>query len=136
MEFAFRLATNPLYLGPVRANFKKIAEKVNEIFHDDQPHYTRTTLKIALQGYRRRVRSTGNFRTDPEMLFTEALASDPAYQLGARIKAEQIARKVNEEYHAGQPVRTALGIRAAIQRYRLQLAGVKVCYLREAFLPC
>jgi hypothetical protein len=123
IEYAFRLAADPLYLGPVRANFKKIAEKVNEVFHAGNPHYTRTTLKIALQSYRRRDRSTVESLADSEMLFAEMLACDLAYQLSARIKAAEIAQKVNEEYHSGRPVRNPLGIRTAIQRYRRQKAN-------------
>ena len=118
IEFAFRLATDPRYLGPVRANFRKIAEKVNEVFHAGNPRYTRTTLKIALQSHRRRDRSAAESPADPEMSFAEKLARDPAYQLPARIKAAEIARKVNEEYHGGRPVRNPLSIRDAIQRYR------------------
>lgn len=118
MEFAFRLATNPLYLGPVRTNFKKVAEKLNEAFHSDQPLFTRTTLKIAIQRYRRQARSTGHYAADPEMSFAEMLATDPAYQIASRIKAKQIAGKVNDEYHDGQPVRNAVSIRAAIRRYQ------------------
>lgn len=118
MEFAFLLATNPLYLGPVRANFKKIAEKVNEVFEDCSPLYTRTTLKIALQRYRRQARSAGHVGTDPEVLFAAKLASHPAYQLAPRLKAEQIAGKVNDEYHEGRLVRNAMSIRAAIRRHR------------------
>ena len=57
------------------------------------------------------------------MLFTESLAHDSAYQFPARIKAEEIARKVNQEYHGGKPVRNPVSIRAAIQRYRRQKAG-------------
>ena len=105
IEFAVRLATDPCYRGPVRANFRRIAEKVNETFHAGDPRYTRTTLKIALQSHRRHNRSAAGASTDPEMLFAEKLARDPAYQLPARVKAAQIARKVNEEYHGGKPVR-------------------------------
>jgi hypothetical protein len=58
-----------------------------------------------------------------------ALSLDPAYQIPARIKAAKIARKVNEEYHGGTPVRNSLSIRSAISRYwkhrRQNLAGVK-----------
>jgi len=61
------------------------------------------------------------------MSFAESLARDPAYQFLARIKAAEIARKVNEEYHGGKPVRNPLGIRAAIQRYRRQKAGPAAC---------
>jgi hypothetical protein len=35
---------------------------------------------------------------------------------------ELIAQRVNTEYHGGQSVRNAISIRAAIQRYRRQLA--------------
>jgi hypothetical protein len=122
VEFAFRLAENPLYRGPVRANFGKIAEKVNEVFHAGAPHYTRITMKVALQRHRRRQRSLAGSPADPEMSFTDRLARDPAYQFLARIKAEEIARAVNEEYHGGRPVRNPLSIRAAIQRYRRQNA--------------
>jgi len=122
IEFAFRLAANPLYRGPVRANFGNIAEKVNEVFHAGAPHYTRITMKIALQRHRRRQRSPAGWPADPEMSFTETLARDPAYQFLARINAEEIARMVNAEYHGGKPVRNPLGIRAAIQRYRRQKA--------------
>jgi hypothetical protein len=120
IEFAFSLATNLCYLGPVRANFKKISEKVNENFHSGNSHYTRTTLKIALQRHRRHSRSAAKFAPDPEMLFAEKLACDPAFQIPARIKGEEIARKVNEEYHGGKPVRNSLSIRGAIRRYRQQ----------------
>lgn len=123
IEFAYRLANDPLYKGPVRANFKKMAEKVNEVFHTSNLHYTRITLKIALQGYRRRNRSAADSLVDLEMSFTEKLSRDPAYQLPARIKAVEIAHKVNEVYHGGRPVRNPLGICDAIQRYRRQSAG-------------
>ena len=122
IEFAFLLATDPRYTGPVRANFRKMAEKVNEVFHAGNPHYTRTTLKIALQSYRRRNRSAAESPADPEMSFAEKLTRDPAYQLPARIKGAEIARKVNEEYHGGRPVRNPLTISDAIQRYRRQMA--------------
>jgi hypothetical protein len=122
-EFAFRLAADPLYRGPVRANFGEIAEKVNEVFHAGIPHYTRITMKIALQRHGRHQRSRTGSPADPEMSFTDSLARDPAYQFPARIKAEEIARKVNQEYHGGKPVRNPLGIRAAIQRYRRQHEG-------------
>ena len=123
VEFAFRLAENPLYRGPLRANFGKIAEKVNELFHAGAPRYTRITMKIALQRHRRRQRSPAGWPADPEMSFTDRLARDPAYQFLARIKAEEIVRIVNEEYHGGKPVRNPVSIRAAIQRYRRQHVG-------------
>ena len=123
IEFAIRLATDPRYLGPVRANFRRIAEKVNEVFHAGNLRYTRTTLKIALQSHRRCNRSGAESPTDPEMSFAEKLAREPAYQLPARVKAAQVARRVNEEYHGGKPVRNPLAIRAAIRRYRRQNAG-------------
>ena len=126
VEFLFRLAENPLYRGPVRANFGKIAEKVNERFHAGAPHYTRITIKVALQRYRRHQRSLAGSPANPEMSFTDRLARDPAYQFLARIKAEEIARMVNEEYHGSRPVRNPLSIRAAIQRYRRQNAGSRM----------
>jgi hypothetical protein len=123
IEFANRLAADPRCLGPVRTDFKRIADEVNEAFHAGNPHYTRTTLKIALQSHCRHNRSAAGASTDREMLFAEKLARDPAYQLPARVKAAQIARKVNEEYHGGKPVRNACSIRAAIRRYLGQGAG-------------
>jgi hypothetical protein len=123
IEFAVRLATDPRYRGPVRANFTKIAAKVNGEFHAGAPRYTRITMKVALQRYRRHERSEARYPADPEMSFAERLACDPAYQFPARIKAVDIAREVNAEYHGGKPVRKPLGIRAAIQRYRRQSAG-------------
>jgi hypothetical protein len=117
------LAADPLYRGPVRANFGKIAEKVNEVFHVGIPHYTRITLKVALQRHRRHQLSHAGSPADPEMSFTDSLARDPAYQFLARIKGEEIAREVNAEYHGGRPVRNPVSIRAAIQRYRRQKAG-------------
>ncbi len=122
-EFVFRMAMDPRYLGPVRANFRKLAEKVNEVFHAGNPRYTRTTLKIALQSHRRHDHLSAESAADPEMSFAEELTRDPAYQLPARMKGVQIARKVNEEYHGGEPVRNSLSIRAAIQRYRRQHVG-------------
>lgn len=122
IEFAVHLSTDPLYLGPVRANFRKIAEEVNKVFHSGNPRYTRTTLKIAVQSYRRHVRSSGALPPDPEMSLADRLVCDPAYQLPARIRAAEIARKVNEEYHGGQPVRNSVSVRAAIRRYRKQAA--------------
>jgi hypothetical protein len=123
IEFAFGLATDPRYLGPVRANFKMMAEKVNEVFHAGNPRDTRTTLKIALQRRRRRGRSAAESIADPEMWFAEELARNRAYQLPARMKGAEIARMVNEKYHGGKPVRNSLSIRAAIQRYRRQHEG-------------
>ena len=78
IEFAFRLAVDPRYLGPVRANFRKIAEIVNEVFHAGNLRYTRTTLKIALQSHRRRDRLAAESHADPEMVFAEKLAYDPS----------------------------------------------------------
>lgn len=118
IEFACRLAADPRYRGPARSNFGKIAEKVNEAFRAGIPHYTRITVKIALQRYRRHERSAAGSPADPEMSFAESLARDPAYQFLARIKAAEIAREVNAEYHGGRAVRNPLGIRAAIRRYR------------------
>ena len=123
IEFAFRLAADPNYLGPVRANFRKMAEKVNEVYHENNPRYTRTSLKIALQSHRRCDRREAESPENPEMSFAGKLTGDPAYQLPARIKAAEIARKVNEVYHGGRPVRNPRGIRTAIQRYRRQKAG-------------
>ena len=123
VEFAFRLAADPRYRGPVRSNFGKIAEKVNEVFHAGAPCYTRITMKIALQRHRRHQHSPAGCPADPEMSFTERLAQDPAYQFLARIKAAEIAREVNDEYHGGNPVRNAVSIRAAISRYRCQEAA-------------
>jgi hypothetical protein len=123
LEFASRLAADPRYQSSVRANFGSIAEKVNQVFHAGAPHYTRITMKIALQRHRRRQRSLAGWPADPEMSFTDRLARDPAYQFLARIKAGEIARKVNQEYHGGKPVRNPVSIRAAIQRYRRQKAG-------------
>ncbi len=125
IEYAFGLATDPRYLGPIRANYRKMAEKVNDMFHAGKPRYTRTTLKIALQRHRRHKRSTAKSPAGPEMSFAEELAHNPAYQLPARIKAAEIACKVNEEYHGGKPVRNPLSIRAAIKRYRRRNAGLK-----------
>lgn len=124
IEFACGLATDPRYLGPVRANFKMMAEKVNRVFHAGNPRYTRTTLKIALQRRRRRGRSAAESIADPEMSFSEKLACNRAYQLPARMKGAEIARVVNEQYHGGKPVRNPLSIRAAIQRYRRQSVGL------------
>ena len=121
VEFAYRLSTDPRYLGPVRADFNKIAGEINEFFYNREPHYTRITLKIALQRFRRQARSTGQSALDPEMAFAESLASDPEFQTGPRIKMDLIAKAVNLEYHGGKPVRNAIGIRAAIQRYRRQM---------------
>jgi hypothetical protein len=118
IEFAVRLAAEPQYRGPVRENYRKLAEMVNEMFHTGNPHYTRTSLKIALQSHRRRDRLAAESHADPEMFFAEKLAYDPSYRLPARIKATEIARKVNEEYHGGSPVRDGGGIRAALRRYR------------------
>jgi len=56
-----------------------------------------------------------------EVEFAESLASDPEFQTGPRIKMDLIAKAVNLEYHGGKPVRNAIGIRAAIQRYRRQM---------------
>jgi hypothetical protein len=56
IEFAIRLATDPRYLGPVRANFRRIAEKVNEAFHAGNLRYTvRNPFGIcaAIRRYRR-----------------------------------------------------------------------------------
>jgi len=117
IEFAFCLAADPCYLGPVRANFRRIAEKINAVFYDGAPHYTRTSLKIALQSHRRRDRSVAKSSADPAISFAEELTRNPAYQLRARIKAAEIARKVNEEYHGGRPVRNPHTISDAIQRH-------------------
>jgi hypothetical protein len=117
LEFASSLAAEPRYRGPVRANFGKIADKVNEMFHAGIPHYTRITMKVALQRHRRRERSGAVCPSDPEMSFTERLTRDPAYQFLARLKAEEIAREVNAQYHGGQPVRNSVSIRAAIRRH-------------------
>jgi hypothetical protein len=122
IEFAVRLAAELRHLGPVRVNFGKIAEKVNEVFHADIPRYTRTTLKIALQSHHRQNWSAAESSADPEMLFAERLARDTAYQLPACIKVSEIAGKVNEEYHGGRPVRNPRSIQAAIERYRRQYA--------------
>ena len=122
-EFAFRLATDPRYLGPIRSNFKRIAEKINEVFYDGAPHYTRTSLKIALRSERRRGHSAAESPAAPEISFADELTRNPAYQLPARIKAAEIARKVNEEYHGGRPVRNPFTISDAIQRYRRQSKG-------------
>jgi hypothetical protein len=124
IEFAVSLAADPRYLGPIRTNFKRIAEKVNEVFHSRNPRYTRTTLKIALQSRRRHDRSAIEFPEDQELSFAEKLTRDPAYQLTARIKGAEIARRVNEEYQGGRPVRNPLSIGDAIQRYRRQHAGL------------
>jgi len=118
LEFASRLAAEPRYRGPVRANFGMIADKVNEVFHAGIGYYTRITMKIALQRHRRHERSGVAGPPDPEMSFADGLARDPAFQFLARIKAEEIAREVNAEYHAGKRVRNAVSIRAAIGRYR------------------
>ena len=133
IEFAFRLAADPQYQGPGRANYKKMAEKVNEAFHSGNPHFTRTSLKIALQRHRRNVHSAAEPPTDPEMSFAENLTRDPDYRLPARIKAAEIARRVNEEYHGGSFVRNPLSIRAAIKRYRLQSAGLPAADCRKMF---
>ena len=118
IEFVSRLATDPRYLGPVRINYRKLSEKVNEAFHFGKPHYTRITLKIALQRFRRRKDTEGDATAESELLFAERLSLDPAYQIPARMKAAKIARKVNAEYHGGKPVRNSVGIRSAISRYR------------------
>jgi hypothetical protein len=117
IEFVSYLTTDPQYMGPVRANFKKISEKVNEVFHSGKPYYTRVSLKIALQRYRRKG-TEGDTTVDPEILFAERLSCHPVYQIPARINAAKIARKVNEEYHGGRPVRNSLSISGAIRRYR------------------
>ena len=133
IEFAVRLAADPQYRGPVRVNYRKLAEEVNEMFHAGNRHYTRTSLKIALQSHRRHIRSVAESPADPEMLFAENLTCDPAYRLPARIKAADIARRVNEEYHGGRPVRNPPGIRTAIQRYRRQNAGPTSVDCRNMF---
>lgn len=120
VEYVFRLAQDPRYQGPIRANFVRIAEKVNETFHHGNPRYTRITLKIALQSHRRRNLSAADPFADPEIRFAEKLACNPAYQVPARIKAAEIARKVNDEYHDGRPVRNHVSISDVIRRYRRQ----------------
>jgi hypothetical protein len=117
IEFAFRLATDPRYLGPVRVNYSKLADQVNAEFNSGNPRYTRTTLKGALLRHRRHQRSAVESTADPEMSFAEMPVCDAAYQLPARVKAVQIARKVNEEFHGGKPVGNALSIRTAIRRF-------------------
>ncbi len=126
LEFASGLAADPHYLGPVRMNFKLMAQKVNEVFHANNPCYTRITLKRALQALRRCACSGAEFVADPEIAFAASLGCDPAYQLPARMKGLEIARRVNEEYQNGKPVRTPLGIRSAVQRYRRQNADPAV----------
>ena len=126
IEFASRLAANRHYLGPVRANYRKIAETINATFKRSRMLYTRTTLKIALQRYRRQIRSMGLYAPYPEIWFAEMLTFNPEYQIAPRIKAVQIARTVNDEYHDGQPVRNAVSIRAAIRRYRRELSARSV----------
>ncbi len=133
IEFAFHLAADPRYQGPVRANYRKMVEKINEVFHAGSPHYTRTSLKIALQSHRRHVHSAAESPADPEMSFAENLTRDPGYRLPARIKAAEIARRVNEEYHGGSSVRNPLSIRAAIQRYRRQSSGHPATDCRRMF---
>jgi hypothetical protein len=118
IEFVCRLAADPHYLGPVRSNFKKIAELVNEAFYMSSPRYTRTSLKIALQSYRRHNLSTTDPVRSHELSFAEKLTHDPAFQIPARIKAAEIARKVNEDYHNGIQVRNSCTIGDAIRRYR------------------
>jgi len=120
LEFASRLAADARYRGPVRTNFGLIAGKVNEVFHAGVAYHTRITIKIALQRHRRHERSGVVFPPDPEISFADGLARNPAYQFLARIRADEIAREVNAEYHAGKPVRKAVSIRAAIRRYRRQ----------------
>jgi hypothetical protein len=117
IEFAARLARDPRYLGPGRSNFGKMAEQVNRVFHAGNPRYTRTTLKIALLCHRRHGCPAAESPVGLEMTFAEALSHDPAFQLPARMRAAEIARIVNEEYHGGKPVRNSPGIRAAIRRY-------------------
>lgn len=118
MAFAHQLAMDPRYRGPGRVSFKRIAEELNIKFHAGSPHYTRVTLKIALQRERRHSGSNIKPLLDPEISFAKKLAQNPSFQLPARIKAEEIAREVNREYHAGRPVRNSGSIRAAIKRFR------------------
>jgi hypothetical protein len=80
-------------------------------------------MKLGLQRHRRHERSTTRYAADPEMSFAEMLAGDPDYQFPARIKAAEIARKVNEKYHGGKPIRNPLSIKAAIGRHRRQVSG-------------
>jgi hypothetical protein len=120
IEFAYNLTKNLLYLGPVRVNFKKISDKLNEVYHSGNSFHTRTTLKIAMQRRRRNKLPASDAGSDPEMSFAVRLACDPAYHIPARIKAAEIARKVNEEYHGCKPVRNATSIRSAIRCYRLK----------------
>jgi hypothetical protein len=129
IEFSIHLAGDPLYHGPIRANYKKISERVNLAFNSGDSGYTRTSLKIALQRLRSCNRSSVESIVDPKLSFAEKLASDPAYQIPARIKAAEIARKVNEEYHSGKPVRNSLSISDAIRRYRLRNANYGVGWM-------
>lgn len=118
LEFASRLAANPRYQGPVRANFRRIAEKTNEAYYGGKPHYTRVTLKIALQRYRRQRGMTDASVVASDLAFAYRLTLMPEYQLPARVKIMEIARRVNEEYHEGKPVRSATSIKASIRRQR------------------
>jgi len=118
LEFIFSLSKNSLFLGPIRRNFSKMAEKVNEVFYAGNPRYTRTTMKIELQSHRRRNHLAREISGEQEMLFAEELARDPAYQLPARVKTAEIVRLVNDEFHGGKPVRNSTGIRDALKRCR------------------
>ena len=123
VEFVLRLSEDPYYMDPVRTNFVKLVEKVNEAFHDGNPYYTRTTLKNALRSHCRHNLSEAESPVDLEMLFAAKLARNPTYCLPARIKAVEIANIVNEEYHSGRPVRNPRSIKDAIRYYRKQNEG-------------
>jgi hypothetical protein len=123
LEFVIRLASNPHYQGPVRASFKRIAEEINDVYYGGTPHYTRVTLKIALQRHRRQRRMTDPSLAELDLTFAYRLTLTPVYQIAARVKAVEIAREVNEEYHEGKPVRSAMSITAAIRRQRSVLTA-------------
>ena len=97
---------------------------MNEELHAGNPCHTRTTLKIALQSHRRRVRSAAEFVADPEIAFTETWCATPLTHF-PRACTRGNRRKGNEEDHGAEPVRNPFSIPVAVQRYRRRNAGAR-----------
>ena len=117
LEFIVRLASDPAHRGPIRTDYVKLAAAVNERFHAGRERYTHVTIKTALSTLRRRGQSPDRSLA-PDLAFALDLSGDDVYQLPARVNVVEIARRVNEEYHQGRPVRSGPAVKNALQRHR------------------
>lgn len=120
-EFAFikKLAKDSSYLKGKLLNVKKIANEVNEKFHNGVA--VRLSKSITKLLFRKKIRKAIQFvYSEEELNFIKELVNNPKYQKGKNSLLKEICKDVNTKIHEGKGIRTPNGINKFITRNNLK----------------